>query len=116
MLSQSLFVIASLASLALGQGYVLPTSGTASTTQFLIEEEFGSGTSCGQKAFPNNKKGNGQPGGGPGYLYVDPPTLKFLRIHILTFDNRPPSTSSPLVQTPAPAPVDLEQHAVFATS
>ncbi|KAI9719631.1 MAG: hypothetical protein M1812_003402 [Candelaria pacifica] len=70
MLSHSLLVVSTFVSLALGQGYVLPTSGTASTTQFNIGEEFGGGTSCGQMAFPGNAGSSGQPGGGPGFLYA----------------------------------------------
>ncbi|KAI9696441.1 MAG: hypothetical protein M1836_005719 [Candelina mexicana] len=70
MFSQLLLLTASFASLALGQGYILPTSGTASTTQFNIGEEFGGGTSCGQMAFPGNAGSTGAPGGGPGFLYV----------------------------------------------
>ncbi|KAI9747455.1 MAG: hypothetical protein M1835_002105 [Candelina submexicana] len=70
MFSQSLLLTASFASLAFGQGYILPTSGTASTTQFNIGEEFGGGTSCGQMAFPGNAGSTGAPGGGPGFLYA----------------------------------------------
>ena len=57
-----------------GTGYVLPSSGTASTTQFLIGPELSGGTACGVGALPNGASSlpNGQlgAGGGPGYLYV----------------------------------------------
>lgn len=51
-------------------GYVLPTDGTASTTQFIAGTEFGGGTSCGVNALPNGQASSGGQGGGPGYLYV----------------------------------------------
>lgn len=51
-------------------GYVLPSSGTASTTQFLLGPELGSGTACGVDALPNGSKTSGGQGGGPGFLYV----------------------------------------------
>ncbi|KAI9870050.1 MAG: hypothetical protein M1830_004749 [Pleopsidium flavum] len=51
-------------------GYHLPTSGTASTTQFYIGPELNGGTSCGASAFPNGKSPSGKQGGGPGYLYA----------------------------------------------
>lgn len=52
------------------QGYINPSSGTASTTQFNIGSEFGGGTSCGAIALPNGSKAGGQPGSGPGMLYA----------------------------------------------
>ncbi len=51
-------------------GYVLPSSGTASTTQFYLGPELASGTACGVSALPNGKSTSGEQGGGPGYLYV----------------------------------------------
>ena len=51
-------------------GYVLPSSGTASTTQFYLGSELSSGTACGVSALPNGKSTSGEQGGGPGYLYV----------------------------------------------
>jgi hypothetical protein len=51
-------------------GYVLPSSGSASTTQFLLGPELSSGTACGVDALPNGKSTSGGQGGGPGYLYV----------------------------------------------
>ncbi len=51
-------------------GYVLPSSGTASTTQFYLGPELSGGTACGVSALPNGKSTSGKQGGGPGYLYV----------------------------------------------
>ena len=52
------------------QGYFLPSSGSASTTQFLIGTEFGGGTACGVNGMPNGQGTSGGQGNGPGYLYV----------------------------------------------
>lgn len=53
------------------EGYVLPVSGTASTTQFNIGAELSSGTACGVSALPNGATStDSDQGGGPGYLYV----------------------------------------------
>ena len=51
-------------------GYVLPSSGVASTTQFYLWPELSSGTACGVDALPNGQSTSGRQGGGPGYLYV----------------------------------------------
>lgn len=51
-------------------GYVLPSTGSASTTQFYLGPELGSGTACGVNALPNGQSTSGRQGGGPGYLYV----------------------------------------------
>jgi len=51
-------------------GYVLPSSGSASTTQFYLGPELSSGTACGVDALPNGKSTSGKQGGGPGYLYA----------------------------------------------
>ncbi|KAI1751540.1 hypothetical protein F4782DRAFT_531314 [Xylaria castorea] len=51
-------------------GYVLPSTGVGSTTQFIAGSEFGGGTSCGVNGLPNGKKTSGKQGGGPGYLYA----------------------------------------------
>ena len=51
-------------------GYVLPSSGVASTTQFYLGPELSSGTACGVDALPNGQSTSGRQGGGPGYLYV----------------------------------------------
>jgi len=53
-----------------GQGYVLPSSGTASTTQFYLGPELSGGTACGVDALPNGQSCSGKQGGGPGYLYA----------------------------------------------
>jgi hypothetical protein len=55
-----------------GQGYVLPSSGSASTTQFYLGPELGGGTACGVSGLPNGQSTSGRQGGGPGYLYVCP--------------------------------------------
>jgi hypothetical protein len=51
-------------------GYVLPSGGVASTTQFYLGPELSGGTACGVSALPNGKSTSGKQGGGPGYLYV----------------------------------------------
>ena len=51
-------------------GYVLPSTGSASTTQFYAGPEFSGGTSCGVSGLPNGQSTSGMQGGGPGYLYV----------------------------------------------
>lgn len=51
-------------------GYDLPSSGSASTTQFYLGPELSSGTACGVDALPNGQSTSGKQGGGPGYLYV----------------------------------------------
>ena len=51
-------------------GYVLPSTGVASTTQFYLGPELSSGTACGVSALPNGESTSGEQGGGPGYLYV----------------------------------------------
>jgi hypothetical protein len=51
-------------------GYVLPSSGVASTTQFYLGPELSGGTACGVDALPNGQSTSGRQGGGPGYLYV----------------------------------------------
>ncbi|KAI0433398.1 hypothetical protein F5Y09DRAFT_351472 [Xylaria sp. FL1042] len=51
-------------------GYVLPSTGSALTTQFIAGSEFSGGTSCGVNALPNGQASSGGQGGGPGYLYV----------------------------------------------
>jgi hypothetical protein len=66
-------------------GYVLPSSGVASTTQFYLGPELGSGTACGVSALPNGKSTSGKQGGGPGYLYVRIPIPSTL-YHLLRTD------------------------------
>lgn len=39
--------------LVTGQGYTLPSSGVASTTQFYLGPELGGGTACGMSGLPN---------------------------------------------------------------
>lgn len=56
--------------LADSAGYVLPSTGSASTTQFYLGPELSSGTACGVNALPNGQSTSGKQGGGPGYLYV----------------------------------------------
>jgi len=72
MLPNHLFVlgVAFFTSTAADPGYVLPSSGVASTTQFYLGPELGSGTACGVSALPNGKSTSGSQGGGPGYLYA----------------------------------------------
>ena len=50
--------------------YVLPTTGTASTTTFNIGAEFSQGTACGVDALPSGAQLGSSPGTGPGYLYA----------------------------------------------
>jgi hypothetical protein len=56
--------------LADSAGYVLPSSGSASTTQFYLGPELSNGTACGMSALPNGASTGGKQGDGPGYLYV----------------------------------------------
>jgi hypothetical protein len=56
--------------LAGSAGYVLPSSGSASTTQFYLSPELSGGMACGMSALPNSASTSGKQGGGPGYLYV----------------------------------------------
>jgi len=54
-------------------GYILPSSGTASTTQFLLGPELGGGTACGVDSLPSGGTLSGGAigrGGGPGFLYA----------------------------------------------
>jgi len=51
-------------------GYILPSSGTASTTQFILGTELSSGTACGVNALPGGVSTSGGQGGGPGFLYA----------------------------------------------
>jgi len=51
-------------------GYILPSSGTASTTQFILGTELASGTACGVDALPGGVSTSGGQGGGPGFLYA----------------------------------------------
>ncbi|OCK79809.1 hypothetical protein K432DRAFT_426233 [Lepidopterella palustris CBS 459.81] len=57
--------------LADSAGYVLPSSGTVSTTQFYIGPELSNGTACGVSALPNSRSASGKQGGSPGHLYKD---------------------------------------------
>ena len=59
-------------------GYVLPSSGSASTTQFYLGPELSSGTACGVSALPNGESTSGKQGGGPGYLYVGSTSARLL--------------------------------------
>ena len=68
-------------------GYILPDSGTASTTQFNIGSELGSGTSCGATSLADGSMAGGAPGGGPGFLYA--------AINQLGFGANPGRTSMP---------------------
>lgn len=96
-------------------GYVLPSSGTASTTQFYLGPELSSGTACGVDALPNGKSTSGEQGGGPGYLYVCAPSSAFFLVKLILF-RRLLSTSSHLVQTLLYlVPVGREELVVFAT-
>jgi hypothetical protein len=56
--------------LADSAGFVLPSSGLASTTKFYLGPELSSGTVCGMNALPNSASTSRKQGGGPGYLYV----------------------------------------------
>ena len=59
-------------------GYILPSSGSASTTQFFLGPELGSGTSCGVNAWAKNASCGSPPaGGGPGFLYAAMNQLAF---------------------------------------
>jgi hypothetical protein len=78
-------------------GYVLPSSGAASTTQFYLGPELGSGTACGVDALPNGQNTSGRQGGGPGYLYVRVPSLPNTKPYLRL--SRQPSTNSPSVPT-----------------
>ena len=52
-------------------GYILPASGNASTTQFFLGPELTSGTSCGVSAWANGANCGSPPAaGGPGFLYA----------------------------------------------
>ncbi|CZR68148.1 uncharacterized protein PAC_18047 [Phialocephala subalpina] len=68
----SLLVLVAILQLASADaaGYVLPSTGVASTTQFYLGPELSSGTACGVSALPNGKSTSGEQGGGPGYLYA----------------------------------------------
>ena len=68
-------VTALLGTVAADSGYVLPSSGSASTTQFYLGPELSGGTACGVDALPNGKSTSGKQGGGPGYLYVRFPQI-----------------------------------------
>lgn len=71
-----LFLLPSLVTFSTAQdaaGYVLPPSGQASTTQFLIGPEFAGGTACGLISLPGGSGLSGGAigrGGGPGLLYA----------------------------------------------
>lgn len=58
-------------------GYILPSSGSASTTQFILGSELSSGTACGVNALPGGVSTSGGQGGGPGMLYVSFPLSEF---------------------------------------
>ncbi|MCJ1384357.1 hypothetical protein MMC17_007473 [Xylographa soralifera] len=59
-------------------GYILPSSGNASTTQFHLGPELASGTSCGVNALANGaSSGSLKAGGGPGFLYAAMNQLAF---------------------------------------
>ncbi|MCJ1473784.1 hypothetical protein MMC13_002435 [Lambiella insularis] len=65
------FLLIAKSSSAYSDGYHLPWSGNASTTQFSLGPELSSGTSCGVKAWAKNATyGNPPAGGGPGFLYA----------------------------------------------
>lgn len=70
LLKPTSIAIALLLGRAASQGYVLPSSGVASTTQFYLGPELSSGTACGVDALPNGQSTSGKQGGGPGYLYA----------------------------------------------
>ena len=95
-------------------GYVLPSSGVASTTQFYLGPELSSGTACGVDALPNGRSSSGRQGGGPGYLYVRVPSLPNMKPYLDL--SRQPSTNSPLVPTlQSPTQGDQVEHAESAT-
>lgn len=97
-------------------GYVLPSSGSASTTQFYLGPELSSGTACGVDALPNGQSTSGKQGGGPGYLYVCSPTCSSSRYTLLLTWNRQQSINWPLVPIhPSLERVDLGEHVVSAT-
>ena len=58
------------------QGYILPSNGTASTTQFVLGTELSGGTACGMDSLPSGTCGS-SPGTGPGYLYAAVNQLAF---------------------------------------
>jgi len=70
LLKPTSIAIALLLGRAASQGYVLPSSGVASTTQFYLGPELSGGTACGVSALPNGQSTSGKQGGGPGYLYA----------------------------------------------
>jgi len=53
-------------------GYYLPSSGVASTTQFLLGPELSGGTACGVSSLPSGSASGtiGSGSNGPGYLYA----------------------------------------------
>ena len=69
-------------------GYILPTNGTASTTQFVIGTELAGGTGCGIDALPSGNAGS-SPGTGPGFLYA--------AINQLAFGANPAGKFGPLL-------------------
>ena len=74
----SFFAVFAGISAASNDGYILPSSGNASTTQFHVGPELASGTSCGVKGWANRaSSGNSQAGGGPGFLYAAMNQLAF---------------------------------------
>jgi hypothetical protein len=78
-------------------GYVLPSSGVASTTQFYLGPELSGGTACGVNALPNGQSASGRQGGGPGYLYV---CLTACGIYHLLMSHRLPSINWLLARIP----------------
>ena len=70
LLQRTLVALTALLHKVAGQDYVLPSSGSASATQFYLGPELSSGTACGVSALPNGQSRSGEQGGGPGYLYV----------------------------------------------
>lgn len=73
-----LFYLAAQSSLTSGEGYLLPWSGNASTTQFSLGPELSAGTSCGVQAWAGNMSyGTPPAGGGPGFLYAAMNQLAF---------------------------------------
>lgn len=94
-------------------GYVLPSSGTASTTQFYLGPELSGGTACGVDALPNEQSTSGKQGGGPGYLYVV--SLLLHKSHELK-PRRLQSTNSHLAPIPlSQAVADQALRAAYAT-
>ena len=97
-------------------GYVLPSTGSASTTQFYLGPELSSGTACGVDALPNGQSTSGKQGGGPGYLYVCSPARSSSWYKLLLTWNRQQSTNWPSVPIhPSLGRVDLVEHVVSAT-